>query len=312
MFDSLTRNGQMPLAWVSCAGSRFRGTNREFVQSNECEGAREDREDAVTDLDFAALTPGLVPEAEPVPAPCITTVGTSQIAKMRVALGLREWVIGDPDYIRRHTAKMKRGSGQSRALLVAAGILAPLRDDDDTLSRGWQREPEIFAAWKSLLEGGWFSTPFEEQIDPATITWRPPARPGDPRIIDRDCPELDTGGFDGDALTWSGDVVTIDAKCARYKHPKQRFAGPVWWERGACPWWYEDQLQAIMSIRRVRHSLLIVGGGWNRDDDDQRGDGPIRVFYVPRIEPRIDEVRAIATNAVRVARELRATAAKAA
>lgn len=27
----------MPLAWVSCAGSRFRGTNREFVQSNECE-----------------------------------------------------------------------------------------------------------------------------------------------------------------------------------------------------------------------------------------------------------------------------------
>ena len=28
----------MPLAWVSCAGSRFRGTNREFVQSNECEG----------------------------------------------------------------------------------------------------------------------------------------------------------------------------------------------------------------------------------------------------------------------------------
>ena len=30
----------MPLAWVSCAGSRFRGTNREFVQSNECEGDR--------------------------------------------------------------------------------------------------------------------------------------------------------------------------------------------------------------------------------------------------------------------------------
>lgn len=29
----------MPLAWVSCAGSRFRGTNREFVQSNECEAA---------------------------------------------------------------------------------------------------------------------------------------------------------------------------------------------------------------------------------------------------------------------------------
>jgi len=29
----------MPLAWVSCAGSRFRGTNREFVQSNECEPA---------------------------------------------------------------------------------------------------------------------------------------------------------------------------------------------------------------------------------------------------------------------------------
>lgn len=42
-FDSLTRSGQMPLAWVSCAGSRFRGTNREFVQSNECEGAHDRR-----------------------------------------------------------------------------------------------------------------------------------------------------------------------------------------------------------------------------------------------------------------------------
>ena len=29
----------MPLAWVSCAGSRFLETNHEFVQSNECEAA---------------------------------------------------------------------------------------------------------------------------------------------------------------------------------------------------------------------------------------------------------------------------------
>lgn len=32
----------MPLAWVSCAGSRFLETNHEFVQSNECEGLARD------------------------------------------------------------------------------------------------------------------------------------------------------------------------------------------------------------------------------------------------------------------------------
>jgi hypothetical protein len=35
---SLTRRGRTPLALASCAGSRFRETNHEFVQSNECEG----------------------------------------------------------------------------------------------------------------------------------------------------------------------------------------------------------------------------------------------------------------------------------
>jgi len=34
---SLTRRGRTPLALASCAGSRFRETNHEFVQSNECE-----------------------------------------------------------------------------------------------------------------------------------------------------------------------------------------------------------------------------------------------------------------------------------
>ena len=38
--DLLTRRERTPLALASCAGSRFRGTNHEFVQSNECE-ARE-------------------------------------------------------------------------------------------------------------------------------------------------------------------------------------------------------------------------------------------------------------------------------
>ena len=34
---SLTRRERTPLALASCAGSRFRETNHEFVQSNECE-----------------------------------------------------------------------------------------------------------------------------------------------------------------------------------------------------------------------------------------------------------------------------------
>lgn len=36
----------MPLAWVSCAGSRFLETNHEFVQSNECEDPRTPRRHA--------------------------------------------------------------------------------------------------------------------------------------------------------------------------------------------------------------------------------------------------------------------------
>lgn len=244
------------------------------------------------------------------PGPCIERVGTSQVAKMRVALGRRAWQLGDPDYIRRQAAVMKR-SGKSRALLVAAGVLGSLKEDEETLDRGTRRESEIFATWQELLSKGWHSHPFEEQIDPSTIVWRPPPRPDDPRVIDRDCPELDSAGFDGDCLTYSSEVVAIDAKCARYKHPRAKFAGPVWWDRGVCPWWFEDQLTAIQSIRRVKHALLIVGGGWNRDDDDPRSDGPIRVFYVGRHEQRIAEVRAIARETVRNARAIRASAEKA-
>lgn len=257
-------------------------------------------------LDMAAL----VDYRPTFTTPCIERVGTSQIAKMRVALGRREWQLGDPDYIRRQTAVMKR-SGKSRALLVAAGVLGSLKEDDATLAIGTQREREIFATWAELLASGWHSHPFEAQINPSSIVWRPAPRLSDPRAIDRDCPELDSAGFDGDALTVGGEVVAIDAKCARYKHPKARFAGPVWWDRDVCPWWFEDQLTAIQSIRRVRHALLIVGGGWNRDEDDPRGDGPIRVFYVGRHEERIREVRAIASEAVRRAREIRASAEKA-
>jgi hypothetical protein len=241
----------------------------------------------------------------------ISSVGTSQLAKYRVALGLRTWQLGDPDYIRRQTAIIKK-SGQSRALLNAAGVLKPLSEDNETLNRGSEREPQIFAAWKALLEGGYFAHDFEAQINPATIVWRPPPRADDPRMHDAECPELSTSGFDGDALTYDGEPVAIDAKCARYKHPHARFAGPVWWDRGVCPWWYADQLGAIMSMRRMHHSLLIVGGGWNRDDDDPRSDGPLRVFYVKRDERHIEEVREIARRTMRRVRDLRATAAKAA
>jgi hypothetical protein len=247
------------------------------------------------------------------PRPAITSVGTSQIAKYRVALGLREWQLGDPDYIRRATAIIKK-SGKSRALVTAAGLLHPLKEDDETLNRGTRREPEIFSAWTALMREKWFTHDFEREIDPSTIVWRPPPRKDDPRVFDRACPELDTSGFDGDCLTWSGEPVAIDAKCARYKHPHARFQGPVWWDRGECAWWYRDQLHAIMSIRRMKHSLLLVGGGWNRDDDDTRGDGPLRIFYVPRDERHIEDVRDIARETMRRVRELRerATAARAA
>lgn len=244
--------------------------------------------------------------------PLLERVGTSQIAKFRIALGLRKWELGDPDYLRTATAPMKRGSGISKALLVAAGRWPEPVNDDETLRIGTRREPEIFAAWKALVEARWWSHDFEQQVNPASIVWRPPAANDDPRITDPHCPYIDTSGFDGDCYLFDGAKVVVDAKCARYKHPRARFPGPVWWDRGECPWWYRDQLDAIMSMRKAQHALLIVGGGWNRDEDDHRGDGPLRVFYAARDEARIADVRSIATEAVRRAREIRASAEKAA
>lgn len=238
--------------------------------------------------------------------PCLARVGASQIAKMRLAIGARVWADGDVGYLRDETRVMR--SGHSRALLVGAGVLAPLGGSTGTVDVGTRREPEVFAAWSALVRDGWCATALETDLDPDSLVWCPAPPREWPRRIDRGCDALDTAGFDGYARTRSGLLVIVEIKCARYKNAHARSESPVWWDRGACPWWYADQLAAEMAIGGAAHSLLVVAGGWIRDEDDPRGDGPIRVFHMPRDERHVEEVREIATEAIRRIRAIRTTA----
>lgn len=253
----------------------------------------------------------------PLSRPVITTIGTSQIAKMELALGRRKWADGDVRYLETETRIMKR-SGHSRALLVAAGILEETKghrkadegteDEDASLAVGKARERELFETWAAVVRGGWYAHEFESLLDPASLTYLPPPV-ALPRRHDPLCPALSTSGFDGYAHTYDGAYVHLELKCARYKHPLSKSPLPVWWDRGATsPWWYERQNAASMAINCAGHSLLIVGGGWIREEADPRSDGPIRVFYQRRDERAIAEVRSIATAALVRARELRSFA----
>jgi hypothetical protein len=276
-----------------------------------------DNIDAALDMSIESLH-----ARPPLTRPAIATVGTSQIAKMELALGRRTWADGDVAYLRDETRVMKK-SGHSRALLVAAGILEETKghrkvdegteDEDESLTVGKAREAELFHTWASVVRSGWYANEFESQLDPDSLTYLPPPPPGSPRRQDPLCPALSTAGFDGFAHTHDGAFVHLELKTARYKHPFAKSLLPVWWDRGGVlPWWYARQNDASMAINCAGHSLLIVGGGWIRGENDPRGDGPIKVFYQRRDRARIDEARDIATATLAAVARLRTTAANAA
>lgn len=216
----------------------------------------------MTDLDFASLTPGLVPERREYPA----GIGGSSIAFLAVAFGVRRPEEA-PAWIREKARPMPRHGGLPRGLAQMLGLAA--RDRGATLDTGTKREPEILAAWIERLERDEWTCEAEREIDPDSVHWAG-ALPWE-WVEHADTKSPLVVHPDGWARTWRGDLVTFDLKCARYG-----YARPAWWNGAtACPWYYGTQLDAYAAVMRSKRHLLVVGCGWNRDADDPRGDGPL-------------------------------------
>jgi hypothetical protein len=229
-------------------------------------------------------------------------LGASDLPKLFLSLGRRTWQPGDPGYLRDETRIMK--SGHPRFLLQKAGVLEKLKRDSAQLI-GIRREPELIAAWRAYLETEWFDHPFEAELDPASVGYAMALPDEWPPLVDRECPRL-VARLDAWARTRARSLVNVQLKCARYAYRESQSA---WWDRGRdCPWWHELQCQAEMAISRARHSLLIVGCGWIRDDGDPRGDGPVKVYFVARNDALIEEIRDAVREGWSRIEALRATA----
>lgn len=219
------------------------------------------------------------------PITLLRGIGGSSVAFLSVALGLRDPATA-PAWIREKAKPMPRRGGMIRGIAQSIGLAAS--DGGETLDRGNSREPEILNAWIRKLEAGEWQTADERAIDPSTIQWAGALPPSWIEHADRLSPLLVHP--DAWALTYSGELVTIDMKCARYG-----YASPAWWNGATeCPWYYGTQLDAYHAVMKSTKGLIVVGCGWNRDDDDPREDGPIVALPHHATPEGIDFVRRVA------------------
>jgi hypothetical protein len=193
-------------------------------------------------------------------------IGGSSIAFLAVALGYRQPVEA-PAWIREKARPMPRHGGMIRGLAQSIGLAA--KDSGATLNIGNQREPELIEAWIGRLERGEWTADVEREIDPASVQWAGALPPEWIEHADKVSPLVVHP--DAWARTYSGELVTVETKVARYGFDK-----PAWWNGATvCPWYYATQLDAYHAVMRSTRGVLVVGCGWNRDDDDPRSDGPI-------------------------------------
>jgi hypothetical protein len=223
-------------------------------------------------------------------------IGAGEVAKAMLCLGLRD-MESAPDWLRKECAPMKRHGNVPRFILVKAGRVAK-RKMGDAQHIGVRREEELFERWLREVRAGY---PMPLDIDPDTAVWAGWLPDEFPPWLDNMQRAL-TVRTDGWARTWDGRLVTLSIKCARYGYSK-----PAWWNGiDRLPWYYQTQCQAEMAALRGKHALAIIGCGWNRDADDPRSDGPVRVLREDRDECAIEEVRGAAGAAWAAIQKLRA------
>lgn len=208
-------------------------------------------------------------------------IGGSDIHYLMMTHSMMDSDVHAPRWI---ADKAKAGRhGIPRGLAQRIGLAAS--GESTTMTRGTAREPEVLAAWLQALERGERSADHERRIDPATVQWAGALPYEWAEHADTMSPLVVHP--DGWARTYDGELVTLEIKCARYGYQT-----PAWWRNATeCPWYYAAQIQAYHAVLRSIRGILIVGCGWNRDDDDPRSDGPILALPCDRDERIVAMVR---------------------
>lgn len=224
-------------------------------------------------------------------------IGAGDVAKLMLSMGRRP-MDSAPAWLRKECEPMKRMGGHARFLLQKAGRVKRLKQGS-AQQGGLDREAELFLAWSELVarsEGtGGLS------LDGDSPMWAGALPDEFPPWSDKEVPRLCVR-TDGWARTVDGKLVTLSLKCARYG------IGRVAWWNGldSAPWYYALQCQAEMAALNADHSLMVIGCGWIRDEDDPREDGDILVLRVDRDDEAIDEIRRCVTQGWAVIESLKA------
>ena len=240
------------------------------------------------DLALDMETVGAQLAERPARARKLRGIGGSDIAYLMVAFGLMA-PESAPAWIRRKSERMPRRMGLPRGLAQRMGLAAEERGA--TLTTGNEREPEVLAAWIERLERGEWHQEWERDIDPDSVQWAGALPVEWVEHADVESPLIVHP--DAWARTYRGALVTVEIKCARYG-----YSSPAWWNGAIeAPWYYASQIQAYHAVMRSTRGALIVGCGWNRDDDDPRSDGPLLALACDRDEREVDRVREVARQA---------------
>lgn len=192
---------------------------------------------------------------------------------------------------------MKRMGGHARFLLQKAGRVKRLKQGS-AQQGGLDREAELFLAWSERVDN---SVTMPLDLDAGSLMWAGALPDEFPPWSDKEVPRLCVR-TDGWARTRGGKLVTLSLKCARYGIGK-----PAWWNGlDEVPWYYATQAQAEMAALNAEHTLVVIGCGWIRDEDDPREDGEILVLRVDRDDEAIDEIRRCVTQGWAVIESLKA------
>lgn len=226
-------------------------------------------------------------------------IGAGDVAPLMLALNKRDPSTA-PSWMREKVKPMQRMGGEPRFLLEKAGRVKRLAQGSSQTT-GVRREAELFLAFVSMVEAVHTALPgIAHDIDPDSLVWGGGLPKEFSPFFERQSPLV--ARPDGWGRLYNGPLVTLSLKCARYG-----YRTPAWWNGiQSAPWYLETQCQSEMAVLDSTHSLLIVGCGWIRDEDDPRSDGDVMVLPVQRDSALIEECRDVARQSWARIQQLRA------